>query len=276
VFEAEAAAKRHETTRSARRAFASDRPQDRSAAGESLALRRMIDRSIGRAAMPDEGRRPMKVLALSGSYREGGITEQAIAAVLAGAKAEGAEVEMVRLADRRIEFCNNCRQCMQTPGDELGVCTLPEDDMEALLAACAGADVLVVAAPVNIGSTTALMKRFIERLAPTAHWPWGQPAPGYRNWIEKKRLAAVLITSSAAPSVLGRIAGFSGLKDLRWVARSFQARVVATRWYGLTAQDMPPELGAKRARDAEALGRKVVRDERGRALRREGVRARAT
>jgi NAD(P)H-dependent FMN reductase len=202
----------------------------------------------------------MKVVAVVGSYRAGGMTDQAVAAIVAGAVAEGAEVETIRLADQDITFCRNCRACTQAPGDELGACPL-DDAMPGLIRTCAAADVLVLAAPVNMGTTTAVTKRFIERLAPTAEWPWDRPAPRPRRWIEPGRIAAVLVSSSAAPSLLARLAGFRGLADLRWIARAFGARVVATRWYGLAGGSPVPTLSPRQARVAESLGRRVIRDQ---------------
>lgn len=203
----------------------------------------------------------MKVVAIVGSYRNGGITDQAVEAILAGAVSEGAETGIIRLREQPIEFCANCRSCTQTPGDELGTCVL-DDKMAGFLATCSQADVLVVAAPVNMGTITAVMKRFMERLIPTADWPWGRPAPRRRRWIPKGRIAAVLVSSCAAPSILARLNGSLGLRDLKQVANAFNARVFATRNYGMVAMRARPSLGASDLRDAETLGRKVVRDQR--------------
>jgi len=47
----------------------------------------------------------MKVTAIVGSYRRGGIVESAVDELLAAAQAAGAEVDKVNLLDQRVEFC---------------------------------------------------------------------------------------------------------------------------------------------------------------------------
>ncbi len=56
-----------------------------------------------------------KILAIDGSYRRGGITDQLVDAVLRAAEAGGARTERVHLIDARIAFCMNCRACAAPP-----------------------------------------------------------------------------------------------------------------------------------------------------------------
>jgi len=53
----------------------------------------------------------MKVTAIVGSYRKGGIVDSVIDEILSSAREEGAEVSKIYLIDRHIEFCTNCRRC---------------------------------------------------------------------------------------------------------------------------------------------------------------------
>lgn len=55
----------------------------------------------------------IKVLAIVGSYRKGGIIDTATDEILASAREEGAEAEKIYLIDKHIEFCTNCRSCTQ-------------------------------------------------------------------------------------------------------------------------------------------------------------------
>ena len=55
----------------------------------------------------------MLVTAIVGSYRKGGIIDTAVDEILAAAEQEGAEVAKIYLIDRHVEFCRNCRACMQ-------------------------------------------------------------------------------------------------------------------------------------------------------------------
>src|SRR5512142_2522471 len=51
----------------------------------------------------------VRVTAIVGSYRRGGVVESAVDEILAAAKREGADADKIHLLDRRVEFCTNCR-----------------------------------------------------------------------------------------------------------------------------------------------------------------------
>jgi multimeric flavodoxin WrbA len=61
-----------------------------------------------------------RVLAINGSYRDDGITDQTLSALVGAVRANGSEVE--RLREHPIEFCLNCRECTQKPGHLPGKC----------------------------------------------------------------------------------------------------------------------------------------------------------
>ncbi|MEL7448668.1 MAG: flavodoxin family protein, partial [Pseudomonadota bacterium] len=123
---------------------------------------------------------PRKVLAINGSYRPDGITDQAVERILATASESGAETEHIRLRNYPIEFCLNCRECMQQPGAAPGTCVL-HDSMAELVETIEKADSIVLAAPTNFSAVTAVFKRFMERLAVYGYWPWGTIAPKFRK-----------------------------------------------------------------------------------------------
>jgi len=196
----------------------------------------------------------MKILAINGSYRRGGIIDQAVEAAAAAARAGGAEVETVRLAEKHIEFCSNCRACTQTPGEARGACPLA-DDMNAILDAAEAAGGLILAAPVNCFNVSAMYRRFMERGTPYAYWPWGAAAPAFRLKAGGKK--AVLITSSAMPSFFGRLTT-GALRALKLTARTLGAGVAGTLFIGLASLEENPALGARDRRLAEGLGRKLL------------------
>jgi multimeric flavodoxin WrbA len=138
----------------------------------------------------------MRILAIVGTYRKGGTIDSAVEAILASARAAGAETEKICLIDRHIEFCTNCRTCTQEPGPQRGKCVLA-DDMQSIFDEIERADALVLASPMNCWTVTAVMKRFIERSLGYVYWPWGSLAPKPRNKQLTKR--AVVVTSSASP-----------------------------------------------------------------------------
>ena len=196
-----------------------------------------------------------KVLAINGSYRDGGVTDQAVGNVIESLEALGAEVEHVKLREFPIEFCRNCRQCMQQPGDAPGNCVL-NDGMAELIEKIEAADAYVLAAPTNFSSVTAIFKRFAERLAPYGYWPWGKAAPVFRkSKIPKK--PAIIISSCAAPGLMGRLT-YNTNKSLRIAADTIGAKVVGSIVTGLISQKPSPELPARTRRRVKALAPKLA------------------
>lgn len=196
----------------------------------------------------------MKVTALLGTYRKGGIIDQAVDEILAAASASGAETEKIYLIDRHIAYCKNCRTCTQVESGQRGICPT-QDDMSGLLDTLAASDALVLASPVNFGTVTAVMKCFIERLVCFAYWPWGQPAPKERGGRKEKQ--AILVVSSAAPAIMTRFGTrIAGL--LKQAAGILGAHTAGVLYIGLAAQAQSPELHPRQRNKARRLGRKLA------------------
>lgn len=140
----------------------------------------------------------MKILAINGSYRDRGITDQCVEVMTQVLEEAGVQVETVNLRSFPIGFCENCRACTQSPGEEPGTCVL-HDDMAALVDKIEAADGYILASPTNFGTVTALFKRFMERLTVYAYWPWGTPAPKYRK--ERRRSKKAVLIFCARPPV---------------------------------------------------------------------------
>ncbi len=205
-----------------------------------------------------QSRAPMKITAIVGSYRKGGIVDSAVDEILASAKEAGADVAKICLIDRQIEFCTNCRSCMQQEGVKRGECTIV-DDMGAILDALDRSDAIVLASPMNFGTVTAVMKKFIERLGCLAWWPWGMNAPKMRNAPNVKR--AVVVASSAAPAILARLSSqIVGL--LKKAAAVLGARTVGVLFIGLAAQHPEQDIGKRARRRARRLGKKLALTQR--------------
>src|SRR4051794_41531815 len=75
----------------------------------------------------------MRVVAILGTYRRRGTTDQAVEAILEGARVRGAETSKIYLADHPINFCRNCRACTQDPGPRRGKC-VERDELESIQA----------------------------------------------------------------------------------------------------------------------------------------------
>lgn len=191
-----------------------------------------------------------KVVAIVGSYRKGGTVDTAVDAVLEGAREHGAETNKIYLIDQHIEYCQNCRACTQEKGDTRGTCVI-QDDMKAILAEIDGADALVLGSPVNFFNVTAVFRTFLERLAGSVYWPWGQAGPKPRTKDMPRK--AVLISSMAAPSFFMPFA--TGVpRILRITAECLGARPVAKLWIGLAAQNAKPQLSVSVLRRAHRIG----------------------
>jgi NAD(P)H-dependent FMN reductase len=144
----------------------------------------------------------LQTSSVNGSYRDGGMTDQAVKALAQDIEASGIEVEIILLREYPIEFCLNCRACTQKPGSAPGEC-VHHDGMQELIDKIERADCYILAAPTYFGSVTANFKRFMERLVVYAYWPWDMNGPQYRKAQTPKK-KALLVSSCAAPEILGR------------------------------------------------------------------------
>ena len=172
----------------------------------------------------------MKILVINGSYREEGVTDSAIAVAIKELEVDGHTIEQIKLRDTPIEFCRNCRHCMQQPGDSPGQCVL-DDDMAGIVDRIEAADAYILAAPVNFGSVTAVFKRFMERLSVYGYWPEGQHYPRFRKDKCSPKKKALIISSSAAPGLLARMA-FSSVRQLKNTTNLIGAKSVGVVFIG--------------------------------------------
>lgn len=196
-----------------------------------------------------------RILAINGSYRNNGITDQTVGAMVQAVETAGAEVDLILLREYPIGFCLNCRVCTQKPGDAPGECVL-HDGMQALIDKIERADAYILASPTNFGTVTAIFKRFIERLIVYAYWPWEMNSPRLRKEnMPKKR--AVLLSSCAAPGIVGHLFGETH-KQLKMTAKTTGARTVGTLFTGLIGKESHPKLPERVHTKINSLAEKLV------------------
>jgi len=200
----------------------------------------------------------VKVIGIIGSYRKGKTIDSAVSAVLEGAGTGGAETKKINLLDKHIEFCTNCRSCMQKKIEgRRGKC-VHTDDMDSILTEIDNADAVILGSPVNFTTVTALMKKFIERLIPYGYWPWGE-ALSPVNRIVKADKKAVIVTSSACPAFIGRILMPGALGTLKKAAKVMGAKVIKSLYFGPVAGREDSQLSEKALRKARKAGEELVR-----------------
>jgi len=197
------------------------------------------------------------IIGIVGSYRKGRVIDSAVTEILKGAESVGAKTVKIYLIDKQIEFCNNCRTCMQEPGEKRGEC-VHDDDMEEILQQIDEADGYVLGSPVNLGTVTAIMKQFMERLAVYAYWPWGKIAPKFRN--EKLNKKAVIVTSFTPPAWIGRLILPGAPKALKYIAKVLGARVLKVLYFGMVAGKPEAGIDEKSLRRAFKAGKELARE----------------
>lgn len=107
----------------------------------------------------------MKVLAINSSLRKGGEsrTEMMLSHLVEGMREAGAEVEVVHLREKKINYCIGCYTCMtKTPGK----CVHKDDMTNELFPKWVESDLVVYGVPLFSHTVNAPMKTFIERCFP--------------------------------------------------------------------------------------------------------------
>ncbi len=143
-------------------------------------------------AVEDFGKRIKKmsrIVVFVGSMRKGGNTD-----LLAQAFAEGAgknnTVEIVSVADYKVNPCIGCNSCFTREGNQC----FQKDDMAKIYEKLKAADIVVIASPVYFYGISAELKAMIDRL----HTPM-------RNEFRVKKLALLLVGAATLPELFDAI-----------------------------------------------------------------------
>lgn len=197
-----------------------------------------------------------KIIAINGSYRKNGITDQTLDVFSREAKNVGVSFEIVLLREQPIEFCTNCRVCTQVKGESPGNCVIA-DAMTEIIKRLEQANGFILASPTNFYSTTALYKRFLERLVVYAYWPWEMNSPKFRRSGKQKK--AIIASSCAAPGLMGRFMFSSNRnRQLKITAKTLGADVVGSIFTGLVSNIARPEIDNSVQRKVKKLLPKLL------------------
>lgn len=129
------------------------------------------------------------IVVLSGSPRKDGNTALLVQAFVQGAE-ETNTVEIISVADYKVNPCTGCNACMQT---EKHAC-VQQDDMAQIFVKIKKADVLVIASPVYFYGISAQLKALIDRF----HTP-------KRNTLHVRKLALILVGAAELPELFDAI-----------------------------------------------------------------------
>jgi len=106
----------------------------------------------------------MKILGLVGSYRKNGNSDILAKEAMMGAEEEGAEVELLRLTDYRIEACQGFGLCLfRKEGCHI------KDDVKFIWSKIDEADGVLLSVPCYFLESTAVLKQLIDRAWVLAH-----------------------------------------------------------------------------------------------------------
>lgn len=100
----------------------------------------------------------MKILAVTGSPRNGGNTETLVKEIITAAVNNGAEVNYYDLSKLNISDCKACMHCKSNDG-----CAV-KDDMLPLLDEILACDAVIIGSPVYMWQMSAQTKLFVDRL----------------------------------------------------------------------------------------------------------------
>lgn len=131
--------------------------------------------------MSDEPRQ-VRLLAIAGSPRRHGNSEQLLDEAIAGARAAGADIDELVVIAEDIAPCRGCNACSTT-----GECVV-KDHMQAVYPRLDAADAIVVATPVYFASVPAVLKALYDRCQPywARRYLLGRP-------IERRRPGGLLL-----------------------------------------------------------------------------------
>lgn len=105
----------------------------------------------------------MKLIAINGSPRRNRNTATLLEYAADGARAVGAEAEVIHLHELQYTGCISCFSCKLKEGGTPGMCAA-DDDLRPVLKAVMAADALVVGSPIYCADVSAGTRAFLERL----------------------------------------------------------------------------------------------------------------
>ena len=142
----------------------------------------------------------MKVLALNSSPRVGreSKTELMLNHLIQGLEEGGAEVTLVNLAQKKINYCIGCYTCWtKTPG----VCVHKDDMTKEIFPAMIESDLMILATPLYHFTVNAQMKTMIERTLPIMEPFFEQTGENTRHPLRYRWPETVILSVAGFPEM---------------------------------------------------------------------------
>jgi multimeric flavodoxin WrbA len=139
----------------------------------------------------------VKAIAINGSPRKTWNTATLLRNALDGAKAKGAETELVHLYGLSYKGCISCFACKEIGGKSYGRCAV-QDELTPVLDKAAEADVLILGSPLYFHTETGEMRSFMERLL----FPYLTYTPGYASIFPGKVRTALVCTMNVTEKIM--------------------------------------------------------------------------
>ncbi|GMO12772.1 MAG: flavodoxin family protein [Treponemataceae bacterium] len=103
----------------------------------------------------------MKVIALNGSPRKNGNTNQALSLMASELQDAGIDCEIVQVGSEVIAGCKGCAVCVKSAGN---ACVITGDLLNETALKCRSADGIILASPTYYAGIAGTMKSFLDRL----------------------------------------------------------------------------------------------------------------
>ena len=145
-----------------------------------------------------------KAIAVCGSPRIDGNTQELLQFFCDRVKEQGLETELILLARNRVEPCVACQKCKQTKD---GACAQKDDEFNAVFDKMKAADAIVVGSPVYFGCATAQITSLLQRAGYVAKANGGMLAGKVGGSIVVARRAGQNFT-------FGQLNYFFGISDM--------------------------------------------------------------
>lgn len=137
-----------------------------------------------------------KIIAINGSPRKNKNTATMLQSALEGAKAVGAETELINLYDYEFKGCVSCLACKRKGNKSNGLCVY-SDALAPVLEKCKDADAVVLGSPIYLSDVTGMMRSFIERFVFPSLAYQVDPATGSLRTLAKKKPIGFIYTMNA-------------------------------------------------------------------------------